>query len=225
MSKADAFEPRRHELSAWLDSTDPDLSRFAGRGGKLIVAIGTDDTLASPGAQLDYYQSVIDKMGRSRVDSFARFFVIPQVGHGLRGSNYSVDGEGKTIPVAPIPSAFDRVQLLIDWVEHGSVPGKSMTVTAGDRSMPMCSYPTYPKYVSGPPTAAARTRALTSERQPRVTLQRAHGDVEDPKKRRNEEIGMPAGRTAPRVGTRVHDLRVLPSILRFFAVSRRHVSA
>ena len=150
-----AFEPRRHELSAWLDSTDPDLSRFAGRGGKLIVAIGTDDTLASPGAQLDYYQSVIDKMGRSRVDSFARFFVIPQVGHGLRGSNYSVDGEGKTIPVAPIPSAFDRVQLLIDWVEHGSVPGKSMTVTAGDWSMPMCSYPTYPKYVSGPPTAAA----------------------------------------------------------------------
>ena len=150
-----AFEPRRHELSAWLDSTDPDLSRFAGRGGKLIVAIGTDDTLASPGAQLDYYQSSDRQDGTVTVDSFARFFVIPQVGHGLRGSNYSVDSEGKTIPVAPIPSAFDRVQLLIDWVEHGSVPGKSITVTAGDRSMPMCSYPTYPESVSGPPTAAA----------------------------------------------------------------------
>jgi feruloyl esterase len=149
------FESRRHELSEWLDATDPDLARFAGRGGKLIVAIGTDDTLASPGAQLDYYQSVIDKMGRSSVDSFARFFVIPQVGHGLRGSNYSVDGDGKTIPVAPIPSAFDRVQLLIDWVEHGTVPGKSITVTAGDRSMPMCSYPSFPKYVSGPASEAA----------------------------------------------------------------------
>jgi tannase/feruloyl esterase len=150
-----AFEPRRHELSEWLDSTDPDLSHFAGRGGKLIVAIGTDDTLASPGAQLDYYQSVIDKMGRARVDSFARFFVIPQVGHGLRGNNYSVDGEGKTIPVAPIPSVFDRVQLLIDWVEHGAVPGKSITVTASDKSMPMCSYPSFPKYISGSPSAAA----------------------------------------------------------------------
>jgi hypothetical protein len=142
-----ALDRRRRELSEWLDSTDPDLSRFAARGGKLIVAIGTDDTLASPGAQLDYYQSVIDKMGRTKVDSFARFFVIPQVGHGLRGNTYSIDGEGKTIPVTPIPSAFDRVQLLTDWVEHGSVPGKSITVTAGDKSMPMCSYPMYPKYV------------------------------------------------------------------------------
>ncbi len=142
-----ALDRRRRELSEWLDSTDPDLSRFAGRGGKLIVVIGTDDTLASPGAQLDYYQSVIDKMGRTKVDSFARLYVIPQVGHGLRGNTYSVDGEGKTIPVTPIPSAFDRVQLLIDWVEHGSVPGKSITVTAGDKSMPMCSYPMYPKYL------------------------------------------------------------------------------
>ena len=31
----------------------------------MIVAIGTNDTLASPGAQLDYYQSVLDKMGRA----------------------------------------------------------------------------------------------------------------------------------------------------------------
>jgi feruloyl esterase len=142
-----SLDRRRRELSEWLDSTDPDLSHFAARGGKLIVAIGTDDTLASPGAQLDYYQSVIDKMGPSKVDSFARLYVIPQVGHGLRGNTYSIDGEGKTIPVMPIPSAFDRVQLLIDWVEHGSVPGRSITVVAGDKSMPMCSYPMYPKYV------------------------------------------------------------------------------
>jgi hypothetical protein len=48
----------------------------------MIVVIGTNDTLASPGAQLDYYQSVIDKMGQSVVDQFARFLVIPQAGHG-----------------------------------------------------------------------------------------------------------------------------------------------
>ena len=60
---------RRVELSAILDSTNPDLSAFQKRGGKMIVAIGTNDTLASPGAQLDYYQSVIDKMGRAAVDA------------------------------------------------------------------------------------------------------------------------------------------------------------
>ena len=59
----------------WLDATNPDLQRFARRGGKMIVAIGTNDTLASPGAQLDYYQSVLDKMGRRKVDAFARLFV------------------------------------------------------------------------------------------------------------------------------------------------------
>ena len=36
----------------WRQLTD--LGAFARRGGKLIVAIGTNDTLASPGAQLDY---------------------------------------------------------------------------------------------------------------------------------------------------------------------------
>ena len=76
---------RRVELSAILDSTNPDLSAFQKRGGKLIVVIGTNDTLASPGAQMAYYQSVLDKMGRPAVDSFARFFVLPQTDHGLSG--------------------------------------------------------------------------------------------------------------------------------------------
>ena len=78
---------RRVELSAILDSTNPDLSAFQKRGGKLIVVIGTNDTLASPGAQLDYYQSVLDKMGRATVDSFARFFVLPQTDHGSERQN------------------------------------------------------------------------------------------------------------------------------------------
>lgn len=146
---------RRRELSEWLDSTDPNLTRFADRRGKMIVAIGTDDTLASPGAQLDYYQSVIDRMGQSRVDAFARFFVIPQVGHGLRGNSYVTNGQGRTMSPSPIPSTFDRVGVLRDWVEKGIVPGRSITVTAGDRSLPLCSYPSYPRYVGGSPDVAA----------------------------------------------------------------------
>jgi feruloyl esterase len=115
----------------------------------MIVVIGTDDTLASPGAQLDYYQSVLDTMGRARVDAFARLFVIPQVGHGLRGTNYRLDGEGRTLPVLPIPSAIDRVQLLMDWVEQRVAPGKSIPVTAGTRTLPVCSYPMFPKFAAG----------------------------------------------------------------------------
>jgi feruloyl esterase len=150
-----ALNARREEISAWLDATNPDLSAFARRGGKMIVAIGTNDTLASPGAQLDYYQSVLDKMGRSSVDDFARFYVVPQTGHGLTGSSYATNGDGATIPAAQIPSRFDRVSLLLDWVEKSAAPPKSATVTGNTGSLPLCSYPTYPKYNSGPATSAA----------------------------------------------------------------------
>jgi feruloyl esterase len=145
---------RRIELSEWLDSTNPDLSAFYRRGGKIIVTIGTNDTLASPGAQLDYYQSVIDKMGQDQVDAFARLFVIPQGGHGLSGNSHSVNGAGQTIPVTPVPNQFDKRGLIEAWVEKNEAPGKTLVVTAGGRSMPLCSYPNYPKYVGGPPESA-----------------------------------------------------------------------
>jgi pimeloyl-ACP methyl ester carboxylesterase len=150
-----AFNARREEISQWLDATNPDLSAFVRRGGKMIVAIGTNDSLASPGAQLDYYQSVLDKMGRPAVDGFARFYVLPQTGHGLSGSSYTVNGDGNTIPAAQIPSRFDRIAMLLDWVEKGTVPPKSATVTGNAGSLPLCSYPTYPRYNAGSAAEAA----------------------------------------------------------------------
>ena len=148
------YSGRREALSEILDSSNPDFSAFVRRGGKMIVAIGTNDTLASPGTQLDFYQAILDKMGRSKVDSFARLYVLPQTGHGLTGTNYTTDGDGKNLEAKPIPNTFDRLALLTDWVEKGVALGKSIKVTAGDRSLPMCSYPEYPKYAKGPAEAA-----------------------------------------------------------------------
>ncbi|MGO9108065.1 MAG: tannase/feruloyl esterase family alpha/beta hydrolase [Thermoguttaceae bacterium] len=145
---------RREQISEWLDATNPDLSAFYRRGGKMIVTIGTNDTLASPGAQLDYFQSVLNKMGRDQVDAFARFFVIPQAGHGLSGSSYRINGDGQAAPTTPIPNNYDRLKLIAAWVEENQAPAKTLVVTAGRRSLPLCSYPNYPKYVGGPPESA-----------------------------------------------------------------------
>lgn len=156
-----AFNKRREELSAILDGTNPDLSAFQKRGGKMIVTIGTNDTLASPGAQLDYYQSVLDKMGRRDVDRFARLFVMPQTGHGLSGNTHTLDGSGRTIAASPIPNRYDQVGLLLDWVENNVAPGMSVPVTSADKSLPLCSYPTYPRYREGNAANAASYECAT----------------------------------------------------------------
>lgn len=145
---------RREEISQWLDSTNPDLSAFYKRGGKMIVTIGTDDTLASPGTQLDYYQSVIDKMGRETVDAFARLFVLPQAGHGLSGRSAAINGDGESVSQFPIPNQFNCNALLFAWVERNEAPGKTVIATSGSRSLPLCSYPNYPRYKGGPPESA-----------------------------------------------------------------------
>jgi feruloyl esterase len=150
-----AFADRRRQLSEWADATNPDLSAFYARGGKLISAIGAQDTLASPGAQLEYYQSVLDKMGRQRVDAFARFYVLPQGNHGMMATTATVDGAGKEIAAVRLPTTWDRFGMLVQWVERNTPPEKSVTMTGGDQTMLLCSYPAYPKYTSGPALQAS----------------------------------------------------------------------
>ena len=118
------FNKRREEISWWLDAANPDLSAFYKKGGKIIITVGTMDFIASSGAQLDYYQSVLDRMKRKKVDKFARFYVIPQAGHGLSGRSYKENGDGEAVTVKNIPSPNqnDKIDLLISWVENGQAP-------------------------------------------------------------------------------------------------------
>jgi hypothetical protein len=148
------YRARREQISPWLDSTNPDLSAFRRSGGKLIVIVGTDDTIAPSGEQLDYYESLLDEMGRRAVDSFARLYVLPQTGHGLTGNSAPIDGNGAAVQPTAIPSSLDRFALLREWVENGQAPGMSEVVTSAAGSRPMCSYPTYPHYAGGAAEAA-----------------------------------------------------------------------
>lgn len=157
-AKTAATEKRARQVSEWVDSTNPDLRAFNKRGGKMIVAIGVNDTLASPGAQLDYYAAVTKKMGR-QLDGFARLYVLPQRGHGLSGNYYTTTGDGRTVAGSPLPSTWDRLTLLQKWVEQGQAPDKTQTVTGqGGSSGLMCSYPQYARYQSGAPDQAAAWR-------------------------------------------------------------------
>jgi feruloyl esterase len=154
-----AHQARQRELSGWLDSTNPDLRAYQRGGGKLIVAIGTNDTLASPGAQLDYYAALVKRMGQRQLDQFARLYVLPQRGHGLQGNFYALNGKGQAVEAAQLPSQFDRLAMLQRWVEQGVAPAASETVTgARGNSGLMCSYPMYSRYVAGARDQAAAYR-------------------------------------------------------------------
>ena len=153
------WNKRREELSEWLDSTNPDLTAFYKNGGKIIITIGTADNIASPGAQLDYYQSLLDKMGRNTIDQFARLYVVPQGGHGLGGRGYKVNGAGKEFEPKniPAPNGDDNMNLLMNWVENNQAPAKTLQIDTNGRigekhegtGYLLCSYPYFPKYVNG----------------------------------------------------------------------------
>jgi feruloyl esterase len=154
-----AMNERRKQLSEWLDATDPDLNEFYKHGGKIILTIGTQDFIASSGAQLDYYQSLINKMGQKTLDKFARLYVVPQAGHGLSGRSFKMNGDGESIAVKniPAPNSNDKMDLIMSWVEEGNAPAKTLVINTDGhigvkqegKGYILCSYPNYPKYIGG----------------------------------------------------------------------------
>ncbi len=154
-----AMLKRRKQISEWLDATNPNLNEFYRHGGKIIITVGTQDFIASSGAQLDYYQSLLNKMGQNKLDKFARLYVVPQGGHGLSGRSYKMNGDGESVMIRniPAPNSGDKLDLIISWVEEGIAPAKTLVIDTDGRigvkpegkGYLLCSYPEYPKYTGG----------------------------------------------------------------------------
>jgi hypothetical protein len=124
---------RISQMSAWVD-TPVDLSAFAARGGKLLLAHGTVDVLVSARATEEYYQRLQAKMGPWAVDAFVRFYEVPGYGHA--GSS-------------TFNAAWDSLTALERWVEKGTSPREEVvTDTAGvpGRTRPLCDFPKWAQY-------------------------------------------------------------------------------
>lgn len=136
----DEFVGRMRAVSALMDSTNPDLAAFAARGGKLIISEHMADYAQSPYAGIEYYKSVVERLGQSAADGFLRLYVTPGADHMGIGA----------------PSAVDMVEVLSDWVEKGKAPGDLVQATHELKppfpvlaSRPMCRYPAFPRYRGG----------------------------------------------------------------------------
>jgi hypothetical protein len=152
--RAEDFRARIEHISALMDSTDPDLSRFAARGGRLILKENMSDHAISPFNGVAYYMSVVRKLGQANVDSFVRFYVTPGANHG--GAGFS------SIDRTALPQGVDLLDAIDGWVDRGIAPGALIQVAqefkppfAVTASRPICRYPEWPRYMGGPPKDAA----------------------------------------------------------------------
>jgi hypothetical protein len=143
------FRARVQQVSEIIDSTNPDLSAFFARGGKLIVRENTGDLAQSPLAGINYYSSVAARVGQATVDQSARLYVSPASNH--TGTAASVtDGSA-------VPTMVDLLDPLDRWVSAGQAPPDAIVQTvkatvppfAVQAARPMCRYPNYPRYVGG----------------------------------------------------------------------------
>jgi feruloyl esterase len=113
---------------ALLDATDPDLSRFRARGGKIVSYFGWADPALNPLMGVGYYESVIRAMGPPT--DFYRLFMVPGMAHCAGGAG---------------TSTFDALTPLVQWVEKGVAPATIPASRVVDgkvvRTRPLCPYP------------------------------------------------------------------------------------
>jgi Tannase and feruloyl esterase len=134
------FSARMKEVSALMDSTNPDLSAFHARGGKLIMLENMADYAQSPYAGIRYYESVVAKLGAATVQQFVRLYTAPGVDHVGAGA----------------PANVDMLSALTQWVEKGQAPSGLQLVSQNLKppftvtlARPMCEWPMWPRYKGG----------------------------------------------------------------------------
>lgn len=112
--KADAV------AASTLNATNPDMSRFAARGGKLILYHGWSDAAITPLSTIDYYRTIRQPQG------FVRLFMVPGMQHCGGGPGPST--------VTDLDAAIER------WVEQGVAPSQ-LIASKGTKTRPLCPYP------------------------------------------------------------------------------------
>jgi hypothetical protein len=144
--------PAAQKLAPILDATNPDLRAFHARGGKLILYHGWCDAAIPAQNAIDYYQSVVKKMGTAKAGQFVRLFMVPGMQHCGGGAGPNAFGQGgapQGDPAANIAAA------LVRWVEQGQAPERILATKPG-RTRPLCAYPNVARFSgNGSPDDAA----------------------------------------------------------------------
>jgi feruloyl esterase len=99
------FDKDTRLATSYLNATDPDLSAFKARNGKLILWHGWADPALPAEATINYYREVQAKDGQAA--DYCRLFLVPGCLHCGGG---------------PGASEVDWLSVIVDWVEQGRAP-------------------------------------------------------------------------------------------------------
>jgi hypothetical protein len=161
----DRFELNRDAPAAFAamnvayQALDVDLSKFAARGGKIILYHGWGDEAISPRYSIDYYERVRAKVGAATAANFFSIYMVPGLAHSFRGRGPNVFGQ--LMPPMAGASPSDNIGAALEqWVEKGIAPGAiigqefvdDLTVNfvrdgkTASRSRLICPYPQIGRY-------------------------------------------------------------------------------
>ncbi len=130
--------------AGYIEASDPNLSKFKSRGGKLLFYHGWADPGPAPANTIAYYDAVVKALGGGKQDDWMRLFLLPGVGHCGGGVG---------------PDQADYMAALERWRENDIAPDQIVAakVSAGriDMTRPICAYPKVAAYKgSGSPNDA-----------------------------------------------------------------------
>jgi feruloyl esterase len=121
-----------------INANDPNITPFVDRGGKLILMGGWNDDLG-PGNNVDYYESVVRRIGAAKARTGVRLFMVPGMNHCLGlaySSSYKVD--------------FDLPGAAKLWKQTGKAPEQIVVTTTVKGEAPrrrlVCAYPKVSQY-------------------------------------------------------------------------------
>ncbi len=149
--RAEDMAARVREVSALMDSTNPDLSAFHAHGGRLVMLENMADYAQSPYAGIQYFEAVQKTLGKARTADFMRLYTAPNVDHVGSGG----------------PGNVDMMDVLVDWVESGKAPVNLQLSEQNvkppfttQRTRPLCEWPLVPRYQGGDINQATSFRCL-----------------------------------------------------------------
>ncbi len=139
--------PLKARTAATFNATDPDLSRFAARGGKLILFHGWSDAAIPAPGTIAYRDQVVRRMGAGKADGFMRLFLAPGMHHCGGGAGPSDFDQGGVPSPGRDPSTSLAAALEV-WVEQGHAP-EQVIARQPDRTGLLCAYPKHATLTPG----------------------------------------------------------------------------